>query len=149
MQTKMRNSNNLTITTTSDLDQGFRIACDPDHTIDAMRYCYNDIYQTQKASSEKKKNVEIKKVIFNEPATIVFWTDGDKTIVKCSDDEIFDPEKGLAMAVSKKMLGSTRIIDKWVRSCYNDEADKEITLTTAMESLRNFSIRLGGKNNEN
>ena len=48
---------------------------------------------------------DIKKVIFNEPATIVFWGDGTKTVVKDSEGK-FDPEKGLAMAISKKALGN-------------------------------------------
>lgn len=49
---------------------------------------------------------EIEKVIYNLPATIVFWKDGTKTIVKC-DDDYFDPEKGLAMAYIKKLMGNT------------------------------------------
>ena len=49
---------------------------------------------------------KIKNVIFNDPATIVFWADGTKTVVKCQDDDIFDPEKGLAMAITKKSLGN-------------------------------------------
>lgn len=49
---------------------------------------------------------EIKDVIFNDLATIVFWTDGSKTVVKCCEDDIFDPEKGLAMAIAKKALGN-------------------------------------------
>ena len=48
----------------------------------------------------------IKKVIFNYPATIVLWSDGSKTVVKCQDGDIYDPEKGLAMAISKKALGN-------------------------------------------
>lgn len=48
----------------------------------------------------------IKKVIFNDPATIVLWEDNTKTVVKCGEDEMFDPEKGLAMAISKKALGN-------------------------------------------
>lgn len=47
----------------------------------------------------------IEKVIFNDPATIVLWSDGTKTVVK-AHDEIFDREKGLAMAVSKKVFGN-------------------------------------------
>lgn len=47
----------------------------------------------------------IKKVIFNEPATIVFWSDKTKTVVKAENDT-FDPEKGLAMAIAKKALGN-------------------------------------------
>ena len=49
---------------------------------------------------------EIKKVIFNDPATIVLWKDGTKTVVKAQDKEEFDKEKGLAMAISKKSLGN-------------------------------------------
>ena len=46
---------------------------------------------------------QIKNVIFNPPATIVFWNDGTKTVVKCQNHEEFDHEKGLAMAFFKKM----------------------------------------------
>lgn len=49
---------------------------------------------------------EIKKVIFNNPATIVFWEDGTKTVVKCQDSDEFDHEKGLAMAIAKKAYGN-------------------------------------------
>lgn len=48
----------------------------------------------------------IKKVIFNNPATIVLWEDGTKTVVKTQEGDIYDPEKGLAMAISKKALGN-------------------------------------------
>ena len=48
----------------------------------------------------------IEKVIFNDPATIVIWDDDTKTVVKAQEGDIFDPEKGLAMAVSKKALGN-------------------------------------------
>ena len=50
----------------------------------------------------------IKNVIFNAPATIVFWKDGTKTVVKAQGDDEFDPEKGLAMAICKKALGNDR-----------------------------------------
>lgn len=49
--------------------------------------------------------VKPKKIIFNGPATIVFWKDGTKTVVKAENEE-FDPEKGVAMAYLKKFLGN-------------------------------------------
>ena len=49
---------------------------------------------------------KIKNVIFNGPATIVYWSDGSKTVVKCQPGEVLDYEKGLAMAISKKMFGN-------------------------------------------
>ena len=49
----------------------------------------------------------IKRVIFNDPATIVFWEDGTKTVVKCdAKTDIYDPEKGLAMCFARKALGN-------------------------------------------
>ena len=51
-----------------------------------------------------KENIE--KVIFNDPATIVFWKDGTKTVVKCQDGDTYDKEKGLAMCVAKKFFGN-------------------------------------------
>lgn len=51
-------------------------------------------------------NVSIRKVIFSNPATIVLWSDCTKTVVKCGPDDIFDKEKGLAMAIVKKMAGN-------------------------------------------
>ena len=59
-----------------------------------------------KAFNFPPRQVEIKKVIFNNPATIVFWSDGKKTVIKCADNETFDEEKGLAMAISKRVLGN-------------------------------------------
>lgn len=52
------------------------------------------------------RNIEIVKVIFNEPATIIIWDDGTKTVVKAQKGEVFDKEKGLAMAVVKKAFGN-------------------------------------------
>ena len=48
----------------------------------------------------------IKDVIFNAPATIVLWEDGTKTVVKCGKNDVYDPEKGLAMAIAKRALGN-------------------------------------------
>lgn len=50
-----------------------------------------------------KKELKIKQVIFQRSYTIVLWEDGDKTIVKCSEED-FDKEKGLAMAIAKKIM---------------------------------------------
>lgn len=60
---------------------------------------------------------KIKNVIYNRPATIVFWKDGTKTVVKCENEE-FDPEKGLAIAIAKKALGNNYhyydVFKKWL-----------------------------------
>lgn len=69
----------------------------------------------------------IKNVIFNDPATIVFWTDGTKTVVKCQDGDTFDPEKGLAMAFVKKIFGNNgsyyNQIKKWTDKYYEEHEE--------------------------
>lgn len=59
--------------------------------------------QKMKKSTNKPVVNPIKKVISNPPATIVFWKDGSKTVVKAQNAE-YDPEKGLAMAIARHYL---------------------------------------------
>lgn len=72
--------------------------------MDSCRYI-KDIEKAKQKIKEYEK-MKIENVIFNDPATIVFWRDGSKTVVKAQDGEPFDPEKGLAMAIAKKVYGN-------------------------------------------
>ena len=78
----------------------------------------------------------IKDVIYNGPATIVFWVDGSRTVVKCQEDDDYDPEKGLAMAIAKKALGNKgnycNIFKKWL-----PEEDNEV------EKVRSANVYVG------
>ena len=72
--------------------------------------------KTNTEKEKEKKNMpvdrnrvyipSIKKVVFNNPATIVIWNDGTKTTVKCSERDEYPEEVGLAMCISKKALGN-------------------------------------------
>ena len=72
---------------------------------------------SRRVARNESMRFKIKKVIFNDPATIVFWEDGSKTVVKCQYTgsnqhgkyrEKFDKEKGLAMCFAKKAFGNSR-----------------------------------------
>lgn len=91
-------------------------------------------YSRQSTERAKKNDIVkfgmcsvcIRKVIFNDhPATVVLWSDGTKTVVKCGPDDIFDKEKGLAMAIVKKMAGNDsrfhKVFKKW---CKPDETNE-------------------------
>jgi hypothetical protein len=88
---------------------------------EVAKYCSHDVITTE-AVFNATRTVQtvipkIKDVIYNRPATIVFWEDGTKTVVKCKNEK-FDPEKGLAMAFSKKILGNKgnyyNVFKKWL-----------------------------------
>lgn len=50
-------------------------------------------------------NPKPKDIIFHNPATIVKWSDGTKTVVKCHEEDTYDKEKGLALCYVKKFCG--------------------------------------------
>ena len=77
---------------------------------------YNRTYE--KEARAAMSTASIKNVIFAPPAPIVYWSDGSKTVVKCSEKDAFDPEKGLAMAIAKRCGGNKgsyyKEIQSWV-----------------------------------
>ena len=82
---------------------------------------YYNYYDGHNIKPRNRKIPEIKNVIFNDPATIVFWADGTKTVVKKQKEDKkkkFDKEKGLVMAIAKKALSNEgnyfNEIKKWV-----------------------------------
>lgn len=82
---------------------------------------------------------KIEDVIFNGPATIVKWADGTKTVVKCCEGDTFDPEKGLAIAISKKALGDCKEIKKWTKKYEEEQA----AVASIIERLRSIARGLG------
>lgn len=81
-------------------------------------YCINDLIATNDALKYAKEQAQLlptivpvpvlsKPPIFNDPATICYWNDGTKTIVKCQEGDTYSPEAGLALCYMKKILGNT------------------------------------------
>lgn len=103
---------------------------------DALNYITSKSSNAPRVRYDKieYRGVTVKNVIFNNPATIVLWSDGTKTVVKCQEGDVFDPEKGLAMAISKKALGNkgnfNEVFKKWL-----PEEDKKSALDIAFENL--------------
>ena len=104
----------------------------------ALRNILNTVYGMTGASSDKSKSNNdiskpkmthgcpgIKKVIFNDPATIVLWDDGTKTVVKCSLGDTYSEWSGLAFCICKKLMGDEfhKVFKHW---CDRDDIRKPI-----------------------
>ena len=63
---------------------------------------------------------DVNRIVFNPPATIVFWDDGTKTVVKCMEDQPYEKYAGFAMACMKKMFGSTSRAKAIMQECDMD-----------------------------
>lgn len=115
-RTKGRGGQNLYITTAGvrsgryPWSDAFAAYCKAD--VEATKVLHGDWLKKNIHLPKTDKTPEIKDVIFADPATIVFWADGTKTVVRAQDGDTYDPEKGLAMAICKKVGGN-----KW--SYYN------------------------------
>lgn len=116
---------------------------------------HNMIHNKAHESSDR---MTIRKVIFNDPATIVFWEDGTKTVVKCHNEQ-YDPEKGLAMAISKKACGNRGSYYGVFKKYLNEykaqklpefDFGKQMTFSDALNNLKEaiFSTFANNKNEE-
>ena len=102
---------------------------------------FYDVPETDIRPIENAYIPKIKNVKFNGPATIIFWSDGTKTIVK-AHDEAFDPEKGLAMAIAKKALGNNGNYFNEIKKWLPEDGTENISgnpFIEAVNALSNFS----------
>lgn len=83
---------------------------------------------------------QIKQVIFNDPATIVIWADGTKTIVKCQPGDVYDAEKGLALCIAKKFFGNkgnfNEVFKKWIPKKKPSHAEVKNETNILVEKMR-------------
>ena len=93
---------------------------------------------------ERAKNVSIvehfentpvwltpKKVIFFEKTTIIYWMDGDKTVVKCSDEDAYSKEAGYMLCFLKKIAGNrTTELYELLKPLYDESSVEHVKSST-------------------
>lgn len=97
-----------------------------------------DTFEASNRRAEERRTCAIERVIFNDPATIVIWSDKTKTVVKCQPGDTYDHEKGLALCISKKLLGNkgnfNEVFKKWIPE-----------YPSVIDDLNDDVIRVGSK----
>lgn len=87
-------------------------------------FCCNFATEHFKGNLVRGKGMSsIKRVIFNPPATIIIYDDDTKTVVKCREDDKYDPKIGFALALLKGCVKSNGTIDRLIE--YDPEEFKE------------------------
>ena len=89
--------------------KSFNIAANSKYELpaDTWKYCENDVEVVKQVlNAQFGVPVTPKKVIFNNPATIVIWSDGTKTVVKRQTGDRYNKEAGLALCYVKKFCGN-------------------------------------------
>lgn len=91
---------------------------------------------------------KMERAIFNPPATIVFWEDGDKTVVKCDERDAYDAKYGLMLCWLKKLLGgksralndALHVIQDTVREQKPEEFDED-TVAKALRLAEKIGVQ--------
>lgn len=108
-----------------------------------LRSC-KTLYRNLKEFQDKRiggtnemKELDVKKIIFSGPKTIVLWGDGTKTIVSMSKNETkFDPEAAFCAAYTKKMFGTNSKIKRVIEQKSNFEEYTKAAIENAKNRIR-------------
>lgn len=95
----------------------------------------------KKENSVMDKRYMVKKLIYHGPATIVYWADGEKTVVKCMDGDTFDPMAGFCAALAKKGYGSTGTVKQIIKASGYENSK---ALPFQSESVKDIATRAMG-----
>lgn len=70
-----------------------------------LKEAFGELFNLEE-DNMSRKSLEVKKVIYSGPCTIVIWADDSKTIVRCQDGDTYSKEVGLLMCLAKKVWGT-------------------------------------------
>ena len=76
-------------------------------------------------------DIYITKVIYQKPATIVFFSDGTKSVCKCAEGDTYSREAGLSICILKWLLGATKTYELFKAWLPNDELPENTVRTLA------------------
>lgn len=65
-----------------------------------------------------------KRIIHSGPATIVFWEDGTKTVVKLSEKDTYDEYDAFTAAFAIKIFGSNSAVKKLIKNITENRNEK-------------------------
>lgn len=104
-------------------------------------------------TSEKEKSIvstidfRVKKIMHNGPATIVFWKDGTKTVVRLKEGDKYDQYAAFTAAVAKRLYGKTvkisEIVDRYSKDLKKIDIPEAPPRELSVEELKAAADKLG------
>ena len=85
------------------------------------------------------KMVYIKKVLYNNPVTVVWWSDGTVTRNRCPENVTYNSDTGLLFCIAKRLLGNNdvaEIFNAWSLPENKEANNAYVTLKDVRKTLR-------------
>lgn len=91
-------------------------------------------YNCRRAPTQTRLTIE--RVIYNDPATVVYWSDKTRTVVKCQPGDTYDPKTGFLLALCKKACGNTGNYNNLLRECVPGYGGEKNQTEPSIEQMR-------------
>lgn len=107
------------------------------------------LIKTVKTSEKEKKTMDfrVKKIMHNGPATIVFWKDNTKTVVRLKEGDRYDPYAAFTAAVAKRLYGKTmkisEVVDRYSKDLKKIDIPETPPRELTVEELKAAAEKLG------
>ena len=132
-----------------------------DYDISSVKPILNTFDENQRKLADKLTNratntnlsyLKIRKIIYNNPATIVIWNDGTKTVTKVGKDQEFSEYFGLLAAIAKRIYETNGEIDREIQAKreYGNKKEKAVKteenpVDNALESFHEAAVEAAAK----
>ena len=80
--------------------------------------------------------ITVDHIFYDDVATVVFWTDGTKTVVKCAEGTKYDEYAAFCIALAKKIYGSNSALKRAIKNHARYSKKRQIIKTLCGETSK-------------
>lgn len=80
--------------------------------------------------------ITVDHIFYDDVATVVFWTDGTKTVVKCAEGTPYDEYSAFCIALAKKIYGNNSALKRAIKNHARYSKKRQIIKTLCGETSK-------------
>lgn len=86
--------------------------------------------------NKSSQSITVEHIFYDDKATVVFWTDGTKTVVKCAEGTKYDEYAAFCIALAKKIYGSNSALKRAIKNHARYSKKRQIIKTLCGETSK-------------
>lgn len=83
-----------------------------------------------------RQPITVDHIFYDDVATVVFWTDGTKTVVKCAEGTPYDEYSAFCIALAKKIYGNNSALKRAIKNHARYSKKRQIIKTLCGETSK-------------